>query len=67
MSKSIPLNKQDLKAKNTFNRGNNYLAPILSVLKYLYTMLGFPAGSAVKNPPAMLEMHGFHSWVRKIP
>ena len=33
----------------------------------MYYVWGFPAGSAVKNPPAMLEMHGFDSWVREIP
>ena len=38
--KSIVLNKQDLKVKTTFNRGNNYLAPILGVFKYLYTTFG---------------------------
>jgi len=33
-------------------------------------MLGFPGGSAVKNPPAMQETCrrcSFDSWVRKIP
>lgn len=31
--KNIVLNKQDLKVKNTFNRGEIYWAPILSVYK----------------------------------
>ena len=45
------------------------LIVIIILQIYTYIKLGFPGGSAVKNPPSMQETkgHRFNPWVGKIP
>ena len=58
--------------KDGHDSSSKRISQVLGVIR-LFTviaiLLGFPKGSAVKNPPAMREIREtwIQSWIRKIP